>query len=211
MMTEMTDTATTLTRTQIRQYKEQVLPLTNSLYGAAMKLTRDPADAEDLVQDALMRGYRFWLTFEQGTNVKAWMFKIMRNSYINGYHRRGRKREFENNVNSQMRSLGPTVAVANSSSQPPGPDESVRVGQSRSAIREALAQLPADYRQAITLFEYEGLSYKEIAELMECPIGTVMSRIFRGRNLLKKLLHAHAHEIGMAEAPRTRLMLLAAC
>ncbi len=211
MMTEMTDTAPTLTRRQIRQFEQQVLPLTNNLYGAAMRLTRHPADAEDLLQEVLIRSYRFWLSFEQGTNLKAWLFTILRNAYISSYNRAGRKQTFTNDLNSQMRSIGPTVAVANSTSQPPGPEEAARAGHTRDVIREALELLPADYRLAITLFEYEGFSYKEIAEVMECPIGTVMSRIFRGRNLLKKLLHAHAHELGMAEAPATRLMLLAAC
>jgi RNA polymerase sigma-70 factor (ECF subfamily) len=180
-----------------REFEATALPLINNLYGAAMRLTRDPAEAEDLVQDSMVRAFRFWSTFQQGTNIKAWMFTILRNTFINGYHRRGRKRDFQNDVNSQMRSLGPTVALANSTSQPPGPEEAVSSEITQMRIREALDSLPPDYRLAVTLADLEGLSYKEIAEVMECPIGTVMSRIYRGRKILHKLLYEHAREIGM--------------
>jgi len=185
-----------------REYEATVLPLYDSLYGSAMKLTRDPAEAEDLVQDTMIRAFRFWGTFQQGSNIKAWMFKILKNTFINGYHRRGRRRDFQNDVNSQMRSLGPTVAVANSNSRPPGPDEAVSSEVTQMRIREALDSLPPDYRQAVTLADLEGLSYKEIAECMDCPIGTVMSRIYRGRKILHRLLHDHALELGMdVDAP----------
>lgn len=185
-----------------REFEQTALPLLDSLYGAAMRLTRDPAEAEDLVQDSMVRAYRFWDTFKQGTNIKAWMFTILRNTFINGYHRRGRKRSFQNDVSAQVRSLGPGVAVAHSTSQPPGPEEAVASRVTSARIREALDSLPPDYRLAVTLADLEGLSYKEIAEVMDCPIGTVMSRIYRGRKLLHKLLYDHAVEIGMVEAPK---------
>jgi RNA polymerase sigma-70 factor (ECF subfamily) len=182
-----------------RQFEQTALPLLDNLYGAAMRLTRDPAEAEDLVQDSMVRAYRFWDSFKQGTNIKAWMFTILRNTFINGYHRRGRARSFHSDVNAQMRSLGPTVALANSTSQPPGPEEAVFTQITTTRIREALDSLPPDYRLAVTLADLEGLSYKEIAEVMDCPIGTVMSRIYRGRKILHKLLYDHAREIGMVE------------
>jgi RNA polymerase sigma-70 factor (ECF subfamily) len=180
-----------------REFEATALPLYDNLYGSAMRLTRDPAEAEDLVQDSMVRAYRFWGTFQQGTNIKAWMFTILRNTFINGYHRRGRKRDFQSDVASQMSSLGPTVAVANSTSSPPGPEEAVSTEVTQRRIREAMDSLPPDYRLAVTLADLEGLSYKEIAEIMECPIGTVMSRIYRGRKILHKLLHEHALDIGM--------------
>ncbi|NVB39899.1 sigma-70 family RNA polymerase sigma factor [Pseudenhygromyxa sp. WMMC2535] len=180
-----------------RDFEQTALPLLDNLYGAAMRLTRDPAEAEDLVQDSMVRAYRFWDTFKQGTNVKAWLFTILRNTFINGYHRRGRRRSFHSDVNAQMRSLGPTVAVGNSTSQPPGPEEAVSSSVTQARIRAALDALPPDYRTAVTLADLEGLSYKEIAEVMDCPIGTVMSRIYRGRKQLHKLLYDHAVEIGM--------------
>lgn len=180
-----------------REFEATVLPLINNLYGAAMRLTRDPAEAEDLVQDSLVRAFRFWSTFQQGTNIKAWMFTIQRNTFINGYHRRGRKRDFESDVTSQMRSIGPTIALANSTSQPPGPEEAVSAEITQMRVREALDSLPPDFRMAVTLCDFEGLSYKDVAEIMECPIGTVMSRIYRGRKILHKLLHEHARELGI--------------
>jgi RNA polymerase sigma-70 factor (ECF subfamily) len=182
-----------------REFNATAMPLYANLYGAAMRLTRDPAEAEDLVQDSMIRAWRFWGTYQQGTNIKAWMFTILRNTFINGYHRCGRKRDFQSDMTSQMRSLGPTVAVANSNSQPPRPDEAVSLEVTQMRIRDALDALPPDYRQAVTLADLEGLAYKEIAEIMECPIGTVMSRIYRGRKILHELLHDHAVEIGMID------------
>lgn len=182
-----------------REFEQTALPLIDNLYGAAMRLTRNPAEAEDLVQDSMVRAFRFWSTFKPGSNIKAWMFTILRNTFINGYHRRGRKRRFQNEVKSQMRSIGPTVAVAHSTSQPPGPEEAVSATHTSVKIREALDSLPEDYRLAVTLADLEGLSYKEIAEVMDCPVGTVMSRIYRGRKALHKLLFEHARELGIVD------------
>jgi RNA polymerase sigma-70 factor (ECF subfamily) len=199
--------AATMTVEDRREFESVVLPLFQNLIGAAMKLTRDPAEAEDLVQDSLVRAWRFWNTFEKGTNIKAWMFTIQRNTFINGYHRKGRARRFESDVDAQIQALGPAVAVANSTSQPPGPEEVVSGQATLMRIREALDSLPPDYRLAITLADLEGLSYKEIAEILDCPIGTVMSRIYRGRQILHRLLRSHAIESGLIEEsePETRM------
>jgi RNA polymerase sigma-70 factor (ECF subfamily) len=206
MITNLDPEATTMTtETKMsaasrREFEATALPLYTNLYGAAMRLTRDRAEADDLAQDTMVRAYRFWGTFQKGTNVKAWMFTILRNTFINGYHRRGRKRDFQNDVSSQMRSLGPVAAVANSSSAPPGIEESMLAQATKTQVHDALDSLPFDYQMAIRLADLEGLSYKEIADVMECPIGTVMSRIYRGRKILHKLLHGHAVELGMADA-----------
>lgn len=181
---------------QLAQFEALVLPLRDDLYGAAMRMTRDQADAEDLVQDSMVRAYRFWDSFKQGTNIKAWMLTILRNTFINSYHRRGRKLNFDNDVSAQLGSVGPSISVGNSGSHPPGPEEAVSGMATQAEIREALASLPPDYRLAVTMADLEGLSYKEIAEVMECPIGTVMSRIYRGRKALARLLYDHAVEIG---------------
>jgi RNA polymerase sigma-70 factor (ECF subfamily) len=185
------------------EFERTALPLLDNLHGAAMRLTRDPAEAEDLVQDSMVRAYRFWDTFQRGTNIKAWLFTILRNTFINGYHRRGRARSFKSDIDAQMHALGPAVALANSTSQPPGPEEVVSGQLTLTRIREALDALPPDYRLAVTLADLEGLSYKEIADIMECPIGTVMSRIYRGRKALHKLLYEHAREIGIVDEPQT--------
>jgi RNA polymerase sigma-70 factor (ECF subfamily) len=169
------------------EFEVTVIPLVDEyLYGGAMKMTRSHAEAEDLVQDTLVRAWRFWGSFRRGTNVKAWLYTIMRNTFINGYHRNGR-----------AAAIGPAVALANSMSQPPEADDVVTARLTAARIREALELLPRDFRLAVELADLEGLSYKEIAELMECPIGTVMSRIYRGRRQMHALLIDHAREIGM--------------
>lgn len=179
-----------------REFERQALPLSDNLYGAAMRLTRDPAEAEDLVQDTLIRAYRFWDTFKQGTNIKAWMFTILRNTFINGYHRRGREAKFRGDVAADVYSLE-TVAIGGSQSTPPGPEEVIGKGITSQRIREALGSIHDDFRVAVELADLEGLSYGEIAELTGAPIGTVMSRIYRGREQLHALLFDHARELGI--------------
>ncbi len=184
-----------------REFERTALPLLDNLYGAAMRLTRDPAQAEDLVQDTMVRAYRFWSSFKPGTNIKAWMFTILRNTFINGYHKRVRTRKLESDVKAQMKPLGAKAATGNSFSAPPGPEEMVAASMTRVRIMEALESLPEDYRMAVMLADLEGLAYKEIAEIMDCPIGTVMSRIYRGRKLMHKLLFDHAVEQGLVDPP----------
>jgi RNA polymerase sigma-70 factor (ECF subfamily) len=189
-------------------FEATALPLLDNLYGAAMRLTRDPAEAEDLVQDTMVRAYRFWHSFKPGTKIKAWMFTILRNTFINGYHKRTRRRDFDKKVKNQLADGSANAAVANSLSAPPGPEEAASARLTRSRIMEALDQLPEDYRMAVTLCDLEGLSYKEIAEIMDCPIGTVMSRIHRGRKRLHKLLFDHAVETGLVEDPNASAVSL---
>jgi RNA polymerase sigma-70 factor (ECF subfamily) len=181
-----------------REYERQVVPLRSNLYGAAMKLTRDPDAADDLVQDTMLRAWRFWATYEQGTNVKSWLFVVLRNTFINGYHKAGRRSVGLASVTDDMRALGSAAAIAHSHSSPPGPEETVSAEMQRVLLHDALNSLPTDYRTAVAYADLDGLSYKEIAAAMDCPIGTVMSRIYRGRRILRGLLHAHAVEIGMA-------------
>jgi RNA polymerase sigma-70 factor (ECF subfamily) len=187
-----------MTSTARHEFEVAVVPLAGEyLYAAAKKLTRSHAEAEDLVQDTLVRAWRFWASFQRGTNIKAWLFTILRNTFINGYHRNGRARAFKLDISDQAAALGPAAALANSMSQPPEADDVVVARITAARIREALELLPRDFRLAVELADLEGLSYREIAELMECPIGTVMSRIYRGRKQLHALLLDHAREIGM--------------
>lgn len=183
-----------MTASDRRRFERAALPLLENLYGNAMRLTRDPSEAEDLVQDTMVRAFRFWDTFQEGTNIKGWLFTIQRNTFINGYHRQGRAQNFVASVHCEMRSTS-SASIGYSHSTPPGPDEIIREQATREAIAEALAQLPAEYRRAVELADLEGLSYKEIAELMDTPIGTVMSRIYRARKQLHRLLYAHALEL----------------
>jgi RNA polymerase sigma-70 factor (ECF subfamily) len=183
-----------------QEFEKTALPQLDAMYGAALRLTRNPAEAEDLVQDAYVRAYRFWHTFKTGTSIKAWLFTILRNTFINRYHRANRRRASKNDLEAQLQSLGPEAAVAHPTSRVPGPDSAISQRITRDRIMAALETIPEDYRTAVMLADLEGLAYKEIAEVMDCPIGTVMSRIYRGRRLLHKLLHDHATELGLIEA-----------
>lgn len=183
-----------------RDFERTALPLLHDLFGVAMRLTRHRGDAEDLVQDTMVRAYRFWGSFEPGSNAKAWLMTILRHTFITGYHKRGRASSLVREVRAQLESHGDPTAVAHSMSAPPRPDEAAGQRIARAQVLEALDSLPVDYRTAVTLADLQGLSYKEIAEVMQCPIGTVMSRIYRGRKLLHALLFDHAVDLGLVEA-----------
>jgi RNA polymerase sigma-70 factor, ECF subfamily len=180
-----------------QEFEQTALPQLDAMYGAALRLTRNPAEAEDLVQDAFVRAYRFWHTFKTGTSIKAWLFTILRNTFINRYHRANRRRSARTDLEAQLGALGCEVAVGHPTAKIPGPDQALSARVTREHIMAALDTIPEDYRMAVVLADLEGLAYKEIAEVMDCPIGTVMSRIYRGRKLLHKLLHEHAAELGL--------------
>lgn len=183
-------------------FERTALPHLDSLYGAALRYTRDPSRAEDLVQDTVVRAFRFWSSFKPGTSIRAWLFTILRNTFINGYHRTNRRTGFRRQVKGDMRSLGPALAIGDTSASRADADTALDQASTRARIDAALESLPEDYRVAVTLADIDGLSYKEIAEVMECPIGTVMSRIYRGRKRLHKLLFDHAAELGYVAADR---------
>lgn len=169
------------------------------MYGAAYRLTRNPRDAEDLVQDAVLRAYRFWDSFQKDSNCKAWLFRILTNTFINNYQKRKRSREvLTAAVKEQEATDGVLVQERSQAARSP---EGILLEKTLSDdVSEALAQLPADFRVAVVLCDVEGFSYKEIADIMECPVGTVMSRLYRGRRLLKKALHGFAVSQGIIKA-----------
>lgn len=171
-------------------FEEIALPHLDSLYGVALRLTREPAAAEDLVQDTMVRAYRFWHRFEPGTNVRAWLFTILRNTFVSRYHHDHREREKASDLAAQLSSLGPAEAPVVSASAFPAPDSAVEAKFTAERVHAALASVPEDFRLAVTLADIEGMSYKEIAAIMGCPIGTVMSRLYRGRRHLSRALGA---------------------
>jgi RNA polymerase sigma-70 factor (ECF subfamily) len=176
-------------------FEQEAVEHLNALYGAALRLTRSPSDAEDLVQDTFLKAHRFYDRFEAGTNLKAWLFRILTNTFINKYRRRTRERDVLDGVDADpvgegvmsrhaMRALSSPVADA----------ERTLLAQE---IQGALDTLPEDYRVMILLADVEELSYKEIAEIVGCPIGTVMSRLHRARKSMQKHLVAQAVELGV--------------
>jgi len=172
-----------------------------SLYAAALRMTRNPADAEDLVQETYLKAYRSFDSFQQGTNLKAWLYKILTNTFINAYRARRRRPEQTELDEAEdlylYRRLGGLEAVAAGRSA----EEEVMDLFTDAEVKEALESLPEQFRMAVLLADVEGFSYKEIADIMEVPIGTVMSRLHRGRKQLQKRLWEFGRDRGLLPEP----------
>lgn len=173
------------------EFEQTALVHLDALYGAAYRLTRNPRDAEDLVQDSLLRAYRFWGSFQQDSNCKAWLLRIVTNTFINEYQRKKRSREILEAANAEQ-SVTDGVLVQAGANDKQSPERAMLQRSVSDDVQRALDQLPEDFRTAIILCDMQGLSYKEIADIMGCPVGTVMSRLFRGRTLLARELREFA-------------------
>ena len=168
-------------------FEREVMPQLPALYGVALRMTRNEGDAEDLVQESILRAYRFFDTFEAGTNCKAWLFRILTNAFCNRYREREREQEILSEAEASEANIGQFVGGT------PRDAETALLGRMLSRdVERALAAVPSDFRLAVILADLEDFSYKEIAEIMDCPAGTVMSRLYRGRKLLQKLLYEYA-------------------
>ena len=168
------------------RFERDVLPLLPGLYGAALRMTRNPSDAEDLLQEATLRAYRGFGTFQEGTNLKAWLYRILTNSFINIY----RKRQRQPQVVEGPEDVDEWFLFdrLGSRSVERSAEEDVLERIPDSDVKAALESIPENFRMAVLLADVEGFSYKEIAEIMDVPIGTVMSRLHRGRRILKQKL-----------------------
>jgi RNA polymerase sigma-70 factor, ECF subfamily len=168
-----------------------------SLYSAALRMTRNPADAEDLVQETFLKAYRAFDRFEDGTNLKAWLYKILTNTFINSYRaarRRPEKADVEDVEDLYLyRRLGGLQAAGAGRSA----EDEVFDRFTDDEVKQAIESLPEAFRIAVLLADVEGFSYKEIADITDVPIGTVMSRIHRGRKALQKALHDYASARGL--------------
>jgi len=173
------------------EFERQALAHLDALYGAAYRLTRNARDAEDLVQDSLLRAYRFWDSFQQDSNCKAWLLRIVTNTFINEYQRKKRSREVLDAASAEQDATD-GVLVQASAFDKQSPADAMLQKSVSDDVQRALDSLPDDFRTAVILCDMQGLSYKEIAEIMECPVGTVMSRLFRGRKLLAAALRDFA-------------------
>jgi RNA polymerase sigma-70 factor (ECF subfamily) len=179
------------------QFADLAMPFMSALYSAALRMTRNPADAEDLVQETYLRAYRGFPGFKEGTNLKAWLYKILTNTYINTYRAKKRRPEQEQLDDVEdfylYKRLGGLEAVDADRS----PEAEVLESIPDETIKQALESLPEQFRMAVMLADVEGFSYKEIAEITDVPIGTVMSRLHRGRKQLQKRLWDLAQERGL--------------
>jgi RNA polymerase sigma-70 factor, ECF subfamily len=178
-------------RQKRNEFERQALVHVDALYGAAYRLTRNARDAEDLVQDALLRAYKFWDSFQQDSNCKAWLLRIVTNTFINEYQRRKRSREVLDAATAEQDATDGVLVHATAHDKQ-APDQMLLQASVSDDVQRALESLPDDFRTAVILCDMQGLSYKEIAEIMQTPVGTVMSRLFRGRKLLANALREFA-------------------
>jgi RNA polymerase sigma-70 factor, ECF subfamily len=179
------------------QFADVAMEHMGSLYTAALRMTRNPADAEDLVQETYLKAYRAFGTFQEGTNLKAWLYRILTNTFINTYRakkRRPDETEIEDIEDLYLyRRLG---GLAGATAGQSAEDELLE-HFTETEVKEAIEALPENFRIAVLLADVEGFAYKEIAEILDIPIGTVMSRLHRGRKALQKRLYEFGRERGL--------------
>jgi RNA polymerase sigma-70 factor, ECF subfamily len=188
------------TRTRLEQ---AALEHIDALYRTALRMTRNPSDAEDLVQEAYLRAFRSLHQFTEGTNLRAWLFRILTNTYINEYRRRQRRPS-----SSSLDDLEEFYLydhLVDSRVQPPDerPEDVVLERLTVDNVIQAIESLPEEFRQVVLLADVEGFSYREIAEIVDIPVGTVMSRLFRARRRLQRQLYDSAVEVGIIKEVAT--------
>ena len=179
---------------RIQAFEQQALPLMPQLYGAALRWTRNPSDAEDLVQEAFAKAFVAWGQFQQGTNLKAWLYRIMTNTHINMYNKRAKdqaKGGLDDLEDWQIGSAESVTSLASRSAELEAIDN-----LPSDTIRKALHDIPEEFRMVVYYAVVDGLPYADIAEIMDTPIGTVMSRLHRGKKMLRKMLAEYAAEEG---------------
>ncbi|MGV8913635.1 MAG: sigma-70 family RNA polymerase sigma factor [Rhodoglobus sp.] len=185
-----TDTAAADKR---RQFEEQALPYMDQLFGAAMRMTRNPSDAADLVQETFVKAFQAFGQFQQGTNLKAWLYRIQTNTFINIY-RKNQRSPYQGTIDElEDWQLGGAESITQSVSTRSAEAEAID-HLPDSAVKDALQSIPEDFRLAVYFADVEGFSYQEIADIMKTPVGTVMSRLHRGRRMLRELLADYARD-----------------
>jgi RNA polymerase sigma-70 factor (ECF subfamily) len=181
------------TKKKHSEFEAEALPHMEVLYNFALRTTGNEDDARDLLQETYLKAYRFWDKYEKGTNIRAWLFRIMKNSYINRYRKETKepdKVDYEDIENFYN-------VIRAESTDPNDLQQQLYENLLGDEVTKALQSLPDDFRTVVILCDIEGLTYEEIAEFVECPIGTVRSRLHRGRKLLQEKLYEYAKQQGV--------------
>ncbi len=184
-----------LTKQEIRKqedFNEEIIPHLDALYNFGLRLTSDPNDAEDLVQDTIVKAYRFFSSYEKGTNAKAWLFRILKNSYINNYRKKSKKPQEVDY--DEVSSFYETIRAERTDTS--DLEDKMFRDLIDDDLSHALEEIPEDFRTVVLLCDVEDFTYEEIANMLDVPIGTIRSRLHRGRNLLKAQLMEYATKRG---------------
>ncbi|AXH97673.1 sigma-70 family RNA polymerase sigma factor [Ornithinimicrobium avium] len=193
------DVATETPDARAARFEREAMPLLDQMYSAALRTTRNPTDAEDLVQETYAKAFAAFHQYRPGTNLKAWMYRILTNSFINSYRKKQRQ-PLESDA-GEVEDYQLARAASHSSKGLRSAEAEALDHLPDSDVTRALATIGEDFRMAVYLADVEGFSYKEIAEIMDTPIGTVMSRLHRGRKQLRELLTDYALERGVISSP----------
>ena len=185
------------------QFTSDAMQYAPQLFSTALRMTRNRSDAEDLVQETYIKGWRSFHTFEKGTNLRAWLFRIMTNTYINKYNAQKRKgTEVELDDIEELFLYKRLGSIDQSQLSSSAEDQMLNLFTD-DEVKNALESLPEDFRVPVLLSDVDGFAYKEIAEMLEIPIGTVMSRLHRGRKAMQKMLYEYARDRGLIVEPVT--------